>query len=56
MQNHKLRASTSQILHVDVVLAFISLQCNYASIFHVLTRFGLQHLMLRTTQTANKVR
>ena len=37
MQNLKLRASTYQILHVDVVLAFIALQCNSASIFHVLT-------------------
>ena len=37
MQNHKLRASTSQILHVDVVLAFIALQCNFANIFNVLT-------------------
>ena len=37
MQNLKLRASTSQILHVDVVLAFIALQCNSASIFNVLT-------------------
>ena len=37
MQNHKLRASTSQILHVDIVLAFIALQCNSASIFNVLT-------------------
>ena len=37
MQNHKHRASTSQILHVDMVLAFIALQCNSASIFNVLT-------------------
>ena len=37
MQNHKLRASTSQILHVDIVLAFIALQCNSTSIFNVLT-------------------
>ena len=37
MQNHKLRASTSQILHVDIVLAFIALQGNSASIFNVLT-------------------
>ena len=37
MQNLKLRASTSQILHVDVVLAFIALQCNSGSIFNVLT-------------------
>ena len=33
----KLTASTSQILHVDIVLAFIALQCNSASIFNVLT-------------------
>ena len=37
MQNHKLRASTNQILHVDIVLAFIVVQCNSVSIFHVLT-------------------
>ena len=37
MKNHKLRASTSQILHVDIVLAFIALPCNSASIFNVLT-------------------
>ena len=37
MQNHKLRASTSKILHVDIVLAFIPLQCNSASIFNALT-------------------
>ena len=39
MQNLKLTASTSQILHVDIdiVLAFIALQCNSASIFNVLT-------------------
>ena len=37
MQNYKHRASTSQILHVDIVLAFIALQCNFASIFNVLT-------------------
>ena len=37
MQNLKLRASTSQILHVDIVLAFIDLQCNSTSIFIVLT-------------------
>ena len=37
MQNLNLRASTSQILHVDIVLAFIALQCNSASIFDVLT-------------------
>ena len=37
MQNLKLRASTCQILHVGIVLAFIALQCNSASIFNVLT-------------------
>ena len=37
MQNNKLRASTSQILHVDIVLAFITLQCISVSIFNVLT-------------------
>ena len=37
MQNHKVRATTSQIMHVDIVLAFIALQCNFASIFNVLT-------------------
>ena len=37
MKNHKLRASISQILHVDIVLHFIALQCNAASIFNVLT-------------------
>ena len=39
MQNHKLTASTSQILHVDIVLALhcIALQCNSVSIFNVLT-------------------
>ena len=37
MQNHKLRASTSQILHIDLVLAFIALQCYSANIFNVLT-------------------
>ena len=37
MQNHKLRASTSQTLHVGIVLAFITLQCNSASIFNGLT-------------------
>ena len=34
----------------------IALQCNYVSIFHVMARFGLQRLMLQTTQTMNKVR
>ena len=37
MQNLKLRAPTSQILHVDIVLAFVALLCNSASIFNVLT-------------------
>ena len=37
MQNHELKAFTSQILHVDIVLAFIALKCNSASIFDVLT-------------------
>ena len=37
MQNLKLKALTSQILHVDIVLAFIALQCNSSNIYNVLT-------------------
>ena len=33
---------------------FIALQCYIASIFHVLTRFGLQRIMLQTFQTTSK--
>ena len=32
MQNHKLRASTSQILNADIVLAFIALQFNSTNV------------------------
>ena len=35
---------------------FFALLCYFASIFHVLTRFGLQHIMLQTFQMKSKVR
>ena len=34
---------------------FIALQCYFASIFHVLTHFGLQRIVLQTLQTTSKV-
>ena len=39
----------------DSIYLFIALLCYLASIFHVLTRFGLQHIMLQTFQTKSKV-
>ena len=41
---------------MHVVIAFIALLCYIASIFHVLTRLGLQRIMLQTFQTKSKVR
>ena len=40
----------------DSIYLFIALQCYFASIFHVLTHFGLQRVMLQTFQTKSKVR
>ena len=39
----------------DSIFLFIILLCYIASIFHVPTRFGLQHIMLQTFQTMSKV-
>ena len=39
----------------DSIYLFIALLCYIASTFHVLTRFGLQHIMLQTFQTTSKV-
>ena len=38
------------------IYLFIALLCYIASIFHVLTRFGLQHIVLHTFQMKSKVR
>ena len=38
------------------IYSVIALQCYFVSIFHVLTRFGLQRIMLQTFQTMSKVR
>ena len=42
-------------MHVVIAfILFITLLCYIASIFHVLTRFGLQRIMLQTFQTKSK--
>ena len=43
-------------MHVVIAfIQFIALLCYSANIFHVLTRYGLQHIMLQTFQTTSKV-
>ena len=50
------RAFHQPYMHVVIAfILFIALLCYIASIFHVLTRFGLQHIMLQTFQTTSKV-
>ena len=47
MQNCKHRAFHQPYMHVVIAITlFITLLCYIASIFHVLTRFGLQRIML----------
>ena len=49
--------STSHIACSDSIYSVHYSMCYIASIFHVLTRFGLQHFMLQTFQmTSNTTR
>ena len=57
MQNFNHRAFHQPYMHVVIAfILFITPLCYIASIFHVLTHFGLQHIMLQTFQMKSKVR
>ena len=56
MQNLNLEPPPAIYACSDSINLFIALLCYIASIFHVLTRFGLQHIMLQTFQMKSKVR
>ena len=56
MQNCNHRALHQPYMHVVIAInLFITLMCYIASIFHVLTHFRLQRIMLQTFQMTSKV-